>query len=212
MCWGWSFVPHAPFLCRIGIRISGDMAGLRSKAPTGDERQYGKDHHEHEHRTRRRSSCDKAAQCGADDNAHVGEHGDGGVDVFELDRIVSEVGWIGCGDGLGESHHKAQEHRAEQDDAGRAAKNEDRRAGCQRAHDAQQEMTARAPGVKRRATRKGSQDHEYVHKQDGQRCRHNRSVVCIGERSDDADKVAGLKTGVDEKAHRHQALGLHGQR
>lgn len=109
MCWGWSFVPHAPpFLCRIGIRISGDMAGLRSKAPTGDERQYGKDHHEHEHRTRRRSSCDKAAQCGADDNAHVGEHGDGGVDVFELDRIVSEVGWIGCGDGLGESHHKAR--------------------------------------------------------------------------------------------------------
>ena len=30
-----------PFLCRIGIRISGDMAGLRPKAPTGDERQYG---------------------------------------------------------------------------------------------------------------------------------------------------------------------------
>ena len=147
-----------PFLCRIGIRMPGDMAGLRPKAPTSDERQHCKDHHEHEHRARRRSRRDKAAQCGADDNAHVGEHGDGGVDVFELDRIVSEVGWIGCGDGLGESHHKAQEHRAEQDDAGRAAKNEDRRAGCQRAHDAQQEMTARAPGFKRRATRKGSQE------------------------------------------------------
>ena len=73
-------------------------------------------------------------------------------------------------------------------------------------------MTARTPGVERRATRKGSQDHEYVHKEDSQRCRHDRGIVCIGERSDDADKVAGLKTGVDEKAHRHQALGLHGQR
>lgn len=29
-------------LCRIGIRIPGDMAGLRPKAPTGNERQYGK--------------------------------------------------------------------------------------------------------------------------------------------------------------------------
>ena len=73
-------------------------------------------------------------------------------------------------------------------------------------------MTARAPGVERRATRKGSHDHEYIHKQDGQRCRDDRSAVRIGERSDDADKVAGLKTGVDEKTHRHQALGLHGQR
>ena len=104
------------------------------------------------------------------------------------------------------------EDRAKQDDAGRAAKGNGRRAGCQRAYDAQQEMTARAPGVKRRAARKGSKDHEYVHKKDGQRCRHDRGIVCIGECSDNADKVAGLKTGVDEKAHRHQALGLHGQR
>lgn len=163
-------------------------------------------------RARRRSRRDKAAQRGANDDTHVGEHGYGGVDVFELDGVVGEICRIGRGDGLGESHHKAQEHRAEQDDAGRAAKNEDRRAGCQRAHDAQQEMTARAPGVEHRTARKGSQDHEYVHKKDGQRCRDDRSAVRIGECSDNADKVAGLKTGVDEKAHRHQALGLHGQR
>ena len=73
-------------------------------------------------------------------------------------------------------------------------------------------MPARTPSVEHRATRKGPQDHEDVHKQDGQRCRDDRGIVRIGERSDDADKVAGLKTGVDEKAHRHQALGLHGQR
>ena len=29
-------------------------------------------------------------------------------------RIVSEVSRIGCGDGLGKPHHKAQERRAEQ--------------------------------------------------------------------------------------------------
>ena len=73
-------------------------------------------------------------------------------------------------------------------------------------------MAARTPGVERRATRKGSQDHKYIHKQDGQRCRDDRSVVRIGERSDDADKVAGLKTGVDEEAHCHQAFSLRGQR
>ena len=60
-----------PFLCRIGIRMPGDMAGLRPKAPTGNERQRGKEHHEHEHRARRRSSCDKAAQRGANDDTHV---------------------------------------------------------------------------------------------------------------------------------------------
>ena len=69
-----------------------------------------------------------------------------------------------------------------------------------------------AQSVERRAARKGPQDHKDVHKQNGQRRRDDRGIVCIGERSDDADKVAGLKTGVDEKAHRHQALGLHGQR
>ena len=73
-------------------------------------------------------------------------------------------------------------------------------------------MVARAPGVERRATRKGSQDYKNIHKQDGQRCRHDRGIVRIGERSDNADKITGLKTGVDKKAHRHQALGLHGQR
>ena len=73
-------------------------------------------------------------------------------------------------------------------------------------------MVARAPGVEHRATRKGSHDHEYIHKQDGQRCRDDRSAVRIGERSDDADKVAGLKTGVNEKAHGHQAFSLRGQR
>lgn len=73
-------------------------------------------------------------------------------------------------------------------------------------------MPTRTPGVERRATRKGSQDYEDVHKEDCQRRRDDRGIVRIGERSDDADKVAGLKTGVEEKAHRHQALGLHGQR
>ena len=73
-------------------------------------------------------------------------------------------------------------------------------------------MTARAPGVKRRATRKGSQDHEYVHKKDGQRCRHDRGIVCIGERSDDTDKITGLKAGIYEEAHCHQVLSLRGQR
>ncbi len=52
------------------------------KAPAGDERQHCKEHHENEHRARRRGRRDKAAQRGADDNAHVGEHGYGGVDVF----------------------------------------------------------------------------------------------------------------------------------
>ena len=73
-------------------------------------------------------------------------------------------------------------------------------------------MAARTPCVERSTARKGSQDHENVHKQDGQRCRDDRGIVRIGERSDDADKITGLKPGVDEKAHRHQPLGLHGQR
>lgn len=49
----------------------GDANCLRPKAPAGNERQYGKDHHEHEHRARRRGRRDKAAQCGANDDAHV---------------------------------------------------------------------------------------------------------------------------------------------
>ena len=72
-------------------------------------------------------------------------------------------------------------------------------------------MAARTPCVERSAARKGSQDHENVHKQDGQRRRDDRGVVRIGKRSDDADKITSLKPRVDEKAHRHQALGLHGQ-
>ena len=60
-----------PFLCRIGIRIPGDMAGLRPKAPTDDERQHGKEHQEHKPRARRRSRREKATQRGSDDNTHV---------------------------------------------------------------------------------------------------------------------------------------------
>ena len=60
-----------PFLCRIGIRMPSDMAGLRPKAPTDNECQHGKEHHEHEHRARRCSRRDKAAQRGANDDTHV---------------------------------------------------------------------------------------------------------------------------------------------
>ena len=95
--------------------------------------------------------------------------------------VIGEVGRIGRGNGLGKSHRKAQEYRAEQDDAGRATKGDDCRAGCERADDAQQEMTAWTPGVELRATRKGSQDHENVHEQDGQRCRDDRGIVRIGK-------------------------------
>ena len=73
-------------------------------------------------------------------------------------------------------------------------------------------MAARAPSVERRTARKGPQDHEDIHKQDGQRRRDDRSAVRIGKRSDDADKVTGLEAGVDEKSHCHQALGLRRQR
>ena len=73
-------------------------------------------------------------------------------------------------------------------------------------------MAARTPSVERRAARKGSQDHKYIHKQDGQRCRDDRGIIRIGKRSDDADKITGLKPGIYEEAHCHQVLSLRGQR